>query len=285
MVSCLGSPAFATVVATGGGPGITVRGEVQAFAEGTPGVNVDDFYDDSRTDANGNGSLPGSSFDGVSGSIAEFAGEAAIVNSSASAGFSYDFAHIGGNLAGGAMSLGVFSSVGIDPSYFQGASDSAGARSVAQSINFMDLAIIDTDYTFAFDGTVQDDLFPTQNGGGSVFFFLADITSGFTFVGLYTDTAPGDFAATAFSDTFTLEAGRQYRVGLGASTNELCTETPGFFFCPTANGSDPLDVQAPGFYGQSAAVTYGFSLTPVPEPGTLVLVGAGLAALGRKRRV
>lgn len=280
----LAIPSHATIVATGGGPSITVRGELQAYAEDPLPINQDDFYDESRSNPSGNGSLPGSGFDSVAGSVAQFDGEATVANSSASAGYSYDFAHIDGNLAGGAMALSVFSSIGIAESYFQGANDYAASRSVAQSINFMDLAISDLDYLLTFDGTVQDDLFATQNGGGSAFFFVADITSGFTFLGLFGDAAPGDFAATPFSDAFTLEAGRQYRIGLGASTNELCAER-NLPFCPTANGSgDPLDVQAPGFYGQSAAVTFGFSLVPVPEPGTAILLGAGIAAIAARRK-
>lgn len=282
----LAGASHATIIASGGGPSITVQGELQAFAVDPLPINQDDFYDESRIDANGNGAVPGSAFDSVAGSVAQYDGEATVANSSASASYGYDFVHLGGSLAGGAMSLSTFSSIGIDESYFQGANDYAGAHSVAQAINFMDLAVTDVDYLLAFDGGVQDDLIPTLNGGGSVFFFVADITSGFTFLGLYGDTTPGDFAPTPFADAFTLEAGRQYRVGLGASTNALCSELnlPGF--CPTVNGSgDPLDVQTPDFYGQSAAVDFGFSLVPVPEPGTVILLGAGVTLLAHKRRV
>lgn len=278
-------PAHATIVATGGGPGLTVQGEVQAFAEAPLVINQDDFYNESRTDANGNGSLPGSGSDNLSESIAEFDGESTVVNSSASAAFSYDFLHLGGNLAGGSMSLSAFSAIGIEESYFQGPNDYAAARSVAQSINFMDLAISDVDYLLSFDGSVQDDLFPTQNAGGSAFFFVADVTSGFSFLGSYGDAVAGDFGATPFSDAFTLEAGRSYRVGLGASTNALCAELGAIVFCPTLNGSsEPLDVQAPGSYLQSAEVRFSFSLVPVPEPGTPILLAAGVALLALRRR-
>lgn len=282
--------ANATIIATGGGPSITVTGALQAFAAdpfgtGTP-IDRDETYDETKVDPNGNGSIPTSGVDSVAQSFAEFDGEATILGSSASASYNYFFGHDGGgNLSIGAMTLTALANMSINEDYFDGASDFAAAQGIARAINFMDLAITDVDYLFAFDGYVQDDIAQISAGGG-VFFYMADVTSGFDILGIFTDATPNDFSETTFTDQFLLQAGHQYRFGIGAATDFLCTETTGAALCPTVipGTSDPAVPQPVGFYAQSGAASVNFELTAVPEPGTALLLGAGVALLAGRRR-
>lgn len=281
--------ARASIVASGGGPAITVDGFLRISAADPYGIGVpvdrDESYHEDRSDPNGNGSAGAAALDTVSGSAEEFYGEPLVAGSSAIAAYSYSFFFLDGELQSGTMLLNAGSGFAVDDTYFQSPGDFAAAGSVAQSINFMDLAISGTDYLFSFDGTVDDNVLHTQNGGGGAFFFMADITSGFAFLGLFNDATPNDFQNTAFADSYLLQANHQYRFGIGASTDDACAETAGAGICPTVNGAgDPLDVQAPGNYSQWSETAVAFSFTPIPEPGTLTLLAGGLALLALRHR-
>lgn len=282
--------ADATIIASGGGPGLGVRGLLEAHAEDPLAIDHLGSYDDATADANGNGSLPSSGIEFLAGNESEFDGEATVVGSSASSSYSYQFGHAGDSLSSGSISLSAYSSVSIDDSYFvdpdpnDGIDVFAHSESVATAINFMDLAITGNDHALLFDGNVQND--NAQNGGGgSAFFFIADITSGFDFLVSFGDDTTNDFNATPFSGGLTLVAGRTYRFGMGASTDFLCADTTGGTLCPPGDPDNGIPApQPPGVYGQSASMLVEFELMPVPEPGTALLIGAGFALLAARRR-
>lgn len=277
--------ANATIIATGGGPGISVQGFLVAEATDPLAISRSEDYDLVTSDANGNGSLPGFGGDAVGENLAEYDGENTVVGSWASASYTYSFFHDGGNLANGSLLLSSYSGLGIDDTYFTNPGDLAAVRSAAQAINFMDLAISGADYLLYVSGLVQDDNLHTQNGGGSAFSFVADVTSGFTLLGYFGDATANDFDDTVFDDSFTLLAGHSYRIGMGASTDAACAETTGAGLCPTQDGEGaPLDILGPGGYSQQALTALSFTLTPVPEPGTFVLLGVGIALVALRAR-
>ncbi len=70
-----------------------------------------------------------------------------------------------------------------------------------------------------------------------------------TFLALYEDTTPQDFAGTPFSGSFLLEAGRTYRIGIGAATDYLCTSI-GPVACPTEDGNGDPVASAPSWNGR-----------------------------------
>lgn len=276
--------ANATIIASGGGPGLGVRGQVQAHAEDPLVIDIDESFDEGVSDPNGNGSIGNAANEFLAQSIAQYDGEATVIGASASSSYMYSLFHNGGQLENGTISLSSYSSVTIDGAYFEGANDFARAESIATAINFMDLAITGTAYDLTVDGNVQDD--NAQNGGGgSAFFFIADITSGFDILLYFTDATPNDYIQTPFSDGVTLLTGHTYRMGMGASTDFQCADTEGGTLCPAADPDNGIPAPGgPGFYGQSAAMNVTFSLTAVPEPGTALLVGMGALLLGARRR-
>jgi hypothetical protein len=179
----------------------------------------------------------------------------------------------------------------INPSYFVDPNPNdpvsvyALAYGRAEAIDFMDLDIAGTDYLFDFSGGVQDDNAQLDDIT-SHFFFVADITSGFSFLGLYTDGTNNDFGTTAFAGNLLLKAGHQYRIGIGSATDSLCTATD-TALCPTVDSNgDPVATlpQEAGFYGQSGSANVDFTLTAVPEPRTALLVASGLVLVAARRR-
>jgi hypothetical protein len=284
------SAAHATIIASGGGPGLGVRGQLQAYAEDPLVIDHSASYDEGTADPNGNGSLPSSGSDSLAQSEAEFDGESTVVGSSASSSYTYQFGHLGGELSAGSITLSSYSSVSINDSYFVDPDPNddvevfAHSESIATAINFMDLAVSDSDYRLVVSGNVQNDL--AQNGGGgSAFVFIADITSGFDFLASFGDDTPNDFNSTPFAGSVTLAVGHTYRFGMGASTDFQCADTTGGTLCPAADPDNGVPAPLPpGFYGESASVLFEFELTPVPEPGTALLLGAGFALLSGRRR-
>lgn len=282
--------ANATVIVTGGGPAVEVSGALQALAVEPIAIDVNDTYQDAQSAPDGNGATPGGSSGFASGGLAEFDGEGTVVQSQGSASYSYQFGHLNGELNAGSVSLSTFTGIGMDASYFEdppgdGPVPYVVAYGRATAIQFIDLQILDVDYLLDVFGNVQDDN-AQIDGILSYFVSVADVTSGFDFLALYQDETPNDFTGTPFSGSFTLEAGRKYRLGIGAATDYLCTSL-GPVSCPTENDNgDPVDSdpQPPGFYFQSGASLLEFTLTPVPEPGTALLVASGLALLAARRR-
>jgi hypothetical protein len=285
------SAANATVITTGGGPAARVQGALQAYAEDPLAIDSNESYDQSINDPAGNGAITNASMDTASQSLAVFDGERTVIGSSASASYSYDFLVTGGSLSHGSIIMSAYSAMSVDETYFVDPDPNAGpnvlgvAYGKASTGTFMDLDIAGTDYTFSFEGLAQDDNQQIDNVL-SYNFFIADTTSGFTFLGLYSDDSLNDFTSTAFADAFTLLAGHQYRLGVNAATDYLCTSTDPTL-CPTLDeNGDPVDSapQAPDSYVQSGSVSVEFSLLPVPEPGTALLFGVGIALLAGRRR-
>lgn len=284
--------ADATVIVTGGGPSAHANGAVQALAVDPVPLELDDSYSDTKSSPFGNGSLPGGGIEYASGSVAAFDGESTVVGSFGTASYGFQFAHINdGSLSSGSIELTAYTGIGMSESYFEdpdpddGIDPFALALGRAEAIQFIDLEIVDVDYLFDLQGSVQDDNAGLDNIL-SYFVSLADTTGGFTFLALYDDETPQDYTATPFSGSFLLEAGRTYRIGIGAATDYLCTSI-GPVACPTEDGNgDPVASapQPPGFYSQSGSALVEFTLTPIPEPGTALLLAAGLAVLAARRR-
>ncbi|MCC6642581.1 MAG: PEP-CTERM sorting domain-containing protein [Deltaproteobacteria bacterium] len=282
----------ATIVATGGGPGLSARGELQAESQDPLVIWEHESYDDSTSDPAGNGSVGGGGSDSVTPGFSVADGEATVVNTTAVANYRYSFFHDGnGDLANGTISLYAYSSVEINESYFldvdpnDGFEPFAMTSSRATAIDFMDLDVSGTDYVFWFDGAVRND---NAQIGFSLpyFFFMADITGGgFAFLGLYQDETPNDYAETQFTDSLTLLAGHQYRLGIGAATDFLCTDTPYATQCPAEDPENEISgPQPPGVYQQSGMAHVTFTLQAVPEPSSALLIGAGLALIAARRR-
>lgn len=283
--------ADATVIVSGGGPSADVNGALRALAVDPIAADVDESYSDSKNAPFGNGSLPGGGSDFATGGAGVYDGESTVASSAGSASYAFQFGQLNGDLNAGSISLNAYMGIGIAPEYFEDSDESddvvpqALAYGRATAIQFIDLEIVGIDYVLDMMGSVQDDNAGIDNIL-SYFVSLADTTNGFAFLGLYQDTTTQDFQSTPFSDSFTLLAGHTYRIGIGAATDYLCTSV-GPVSCPTENNNgDPVesDPQPPGFYGQSGSATLDFTLTPVPEPGTGLLVAAGLVALAARRR-
>lgn len=292
MALLVAGTADATVIVNGGGPSATARGGMEAYAEDPLAIDRVESYDTTVNDPTGNGATPGGLTNGAYESRAEFDGESTVIGSSASATFGYTFAHFGGSLSGGSIVLSAYGFAGADDSYFSDPDPSSGppvqgaAWSRAEAVTFMDLEIVGTDYELVFDGAVQDD----NEGIDSIlsyFVSLADTTGGgFVFLDLFQDATPNDYIATPFASTYTLQAGRTYRIGMGAATDYLCTSTNPAL-CPALDPNDPVSTppQLAGSYNQSGSAELNFTLTAVPEPGSALLLGAGLALVAARRRV
>jgi hypothetical protein len=279
-----GHPASATIIVNGSGALSQVAGAAEGFA-GPPDFDPTPFQESDSYTHSFQGSLVGSSGGVAEGDLNYYPAlrSAAYASQAPASSFAYD----GGNLASGSVDLNASTAVLIEGYIFNnpGAGEYAVSSASASTTLVLDLTIQDVAYTLDLSGSVFDltlGLDQLTNNYVAVW----DVTSGMTLEFFASDVSEMGGLTTPFSDSLLLLPGHTYRLGVLVSTETVCAETPSAARCPAFDPDDPASTPplGAGQHNQVGFVDLDFTLTAVPEPHSLLLLGGGVAWLARRSR-